>query len=303
MNEFYNINTISQLHEDLEYEKPSHPLITVLDLSKVAFPEKFVHKKVGTPFYSITLKTKTAQLFKYGREYFDFAEGVLLGVAPNQVIEIDAATNKGEMAGWSVYFHQDLIRGYGIMEKIADYGFFSYEANEALHISEKEKQTLNEIVLKIEEEYTSNIDEFSQDVLVSNIELLLNYIKRFYNRQFITRKSKNTTVLSQFKGLLKAYFNSDDIQLNGLPKVHYFAEKLHLSDSYLSDLLKKETGKNTQDHIHSFMIEKAKTLLVNTNDSVSEIAFDLGFEYPQYFSRLFKNKTGQTPVQYRSQLN
>ncbi|WP_366185860.1 AraC family transcriptional regulator [Flavobacterium ovatum] len=300
---FFKIKTISQLHDVLEYEKPCHPLITVLDLSKVAFTDEVVHKKVSVPFYNITLKTKTSNAFKYGRDFFDFTEGALLGVGPDQVIEIDYISEKGELEGWSLYFHPDIIRGSGLMEKLTDYGFFGYDTNEALHISDKEKQTLNGIVLKIQEEYSANLDEFSQDVLVSNIELLFNYIKRFYNRQFLTRKSQNTTVLSQFNGLLKSYFESEDIRLNGLPKVHYFAEKLHLSDSYLSDLLKKETGKNTQDHIHFYMIEKAKNLLINTNNSVSEIAFNLGFEYPQYFSRLFKSKTGQTPVAYRKQLN
>lgn len=299
MSEFYNIKSITELHETFAYKKPNHPLISVVDLSELVIPKEVLKLKIGTPFYNITLKTKTSQLFKYGREYFDFSEGFLFGIAPNQVIEIDETSEKGDMAGWALYFHPDLIRGYDIMNKISDYGFFSYETKEALHLSDKEKVTLNDIISKITEEYESNIDEFSQDVLVSNIELLLNYIKRFYSRQFITRKKKNTSVLSQFRQLLKEYFNSEMVINNGLPKVSYFANRLHLSDSYLSDLLKKETGKNTQDMIHHYVIEKAKTDLVNTNKSISEIAFELGFEYPQYFSRLFKNKTGQTPKEYR----
>lgn len=303
MSTFLAIKTITQLHEIFGYKKPNHPLITVLDLADVEISSEFLHKKVGTPFYNITLKTKTSQLFKYGRDYFDFDEGFLFGLSPNQIVEVDETSEKGEMQGWALYFHPDLIRGYPLMEKISDYGFFSYETKEALHLSDKEQETLKNIILKITEEYDSNIDEFSQDVLVSNIELLFNYIKRFYSRQFLTRKAQNTTVLSQFQKLIKTYFTSEAIQLSGLPKVHYFAEKLNLSDSYLSDLLKKETGKNTQEHIHNFVIEKAKNRLVNSNVTVSEIAFELGFEYPQYFSRLFKNKTGQTPIEYRNQLN
>ncbi len=301
MSDYFKINSISEIHEYFNYSKPNHPLVTVLDLSKIEIPEEVLGKKLATPFYSISLKNKLGKPFKYGRNYFDFSEGALFGIAPNQVIEVDEASGKGDLGGWALYFHPDLIRGYGLMEKISDYGFFSYETNEALHLSEKEKNTLNEIIRKITEEYESNIDEFSQDVLVSNIELLLNYIKRFYSRQFITRKSQNTTIVSQFEHLIKSYFEND--HLTGLPSVHFFAEKLHISDSYLSDLLKKETGLNAQDSIHSYVIELAKNDLINTDQSVSQIAYALGFEYPQYFSRLFKNKTGQTPKDYRLSLN
>lgn len=303
MSAVFNIKSISHLHEVFGYKKPNHPLITVINLSDVEVSEEQLNQKMGIPFYNISLKTKSTQLCKYGRDYFDLTEGVLYGAAPNLVVEIDEASEKGDMAGWALYFHPDLIRGYSLMDKVSDYSFFSYETKEALHLSEKEKETLDNIVAKITEEYDSNIDEFSQDVLVSNIELLFNYIKRFYSRQFLTRKTQNTTVSSQFQLLIKTYFNSEHIKINGLPTVHYFAEKMNFSDSYLSDLLKKETGKNTQEHIHHFVIEKAKNMLIDSNVTASEIAFELGFEYPQYFSRLFKNKTGQTPVAYRNQLN
>ncbi len=303
MSSFFTIKSISQLHDVFGYKKPRHPLITVIDLSDVEISKAFLHKKIGTPFYNITLKTKTSQLFKYGRDYFDFTEGFLFGISPHQIIEVDETSKKGDIEGWALYFHPDLIRGYTLMDKISDYGFFAYETKEALHLSDSEKETLDHIVGKITEEYESNIDEFSQDVLVSNVELLFNYIKRFYSRQFLTRKAQNTTVLSQFQHILKTYFNSEDHKISGLPKVHFFADKLNLSDSYLSDLLKKETGKNTQEHIHYFVIEKAKNKLINSNHTVSEIAYELGFEYPQYFSRLFKNKTGQTPLEYRNRMN
>ena len=303
MSKYFKIESITQLHESFKVAKPSHPLVSVIDLSQVAIPDEAIGQKMSTVFYNITLKTKTAVSFKYGREYFDFAEGVLMGIGPNQLIEVDETAKIGDMEGWTLYFHPDLIRTSNLIDKIEDYGFFSYRTNEALHLSDKEKDTLGGIIAKIVEEYESNIDEFSQGVLVANIELLLNYIKRFYNRQFITRKVKNTDTLSVFKRLLKNYFSSDQLEKRGLPKVHYFAEKLHLSDSYLSDLLKKETGKNTQDHIHAFVIEKAKNQLLQSSDSVSTIAYNLGFEYPQYFSRLFKKKTGKTPVEFRTSSN
>lgn len=303
MGNFIHIDNITELHNAFYYKKPKHPLVSVIDLSQIRIREDQLHQKIGTSFYNITLKTKTSQLFRYGREYFDFSEGFLFGVAPNQILEIDETCEKGDIEGWALYFHPDLIRGCGLMGKIQDYGFFSYETKEALHLSDKEKETLNDIVAKIEDEYQSNLDEFSQDVLVSNIELLLNYIKRFYSRQFLTRKHQSTSVVSKFNKLIKSYFNSEKIKENGLPTVHYFADNLNLSDSYLSDLLKKETGKNTQENIHIFVIEKAKTMLVDSNKSVSEIAFELGFEYSQYFSRLFKKKTGQSPKAYRVTLN
>lgn len=303
MENFIHIKDITTLHKALGYKNAEHPLITVIDLAKVRIPKEMLHQKIASSFYSITLKTKTAHPIKYGRENFDFSEGFLLGVAPNQIIEIDETSEKGDMEGWALYFHPDLIRGYELINKIDDYGFFAYETKEALHLSDKEKSTINDIITKIIDEYQSNIDEFSQDVLVSNTELMLHYIKRFYSRQFLTRKQQNSTIISKFNTLIKTYFNSSSITENGLPSVHYFAENLNLSDSYLSDLLKKETGKSTQENIHLFVIKEAKKKLLNSDKSISEIAFDLGFEYPQYFSRLFKNKTGQTPKKFRLQLN
>lgn len=303
MANFIRIEDMNQLHKSFGAGKPKHPLITVVDLAEVSIPAQMLHQKIMSPFYSITVKTKTTMNFKYGRGYFDFAEGVLFGLAPNQIIEVDETAQKGDMGGWSLYFHPDLIRGSDLIYKIEQYGFFSYQTNEALHLSDKEKETLRQIIAKITEEYDANLDHFSTDILVANVELLLNYIQRFYSRQFITRKANNTGILSNFQELLKAYFQTDDISIKGLPKVSYFAQKLHLSDSYLSDLLKNETGKNAQEHIHVFLIEQAKNKLLHSNDPISAIAFDLGFEYPQYFSRLFKKKTGLTPNEYRSQLN
>ncbi|HAD14019.1 MAG TPA: hypothetical protein DCF33_16465 [Saprospirales bacterium] len=202
--------------------------------------------------------------------------------------------------GCALFFHPDLIKGTSLAGKMKDYHFFSYDVTEALHLSEKEKMILFDCVQKIEQELQENIDSHSQTLIVSNIELLLNYCTRYYGRQFITRKNVNTDIVAQVEQLLQDYLRSEALKQMGLPSVKYLAEKVHLSPNYLSDLLKKETGKNAQDHIHYQLIEEAKTVLLLSNASVSEIAYDLGFEYTQYFSKLFKQKTGLTPSEYRS---
>jgi AraC-like DNA-binding protein len=222
-------------------------------------------------------------------------------MAPNQVIEMDNDIEvSGKMEGWGLFFHPDLIRATSLQDKMKDYSFFSYEMSESLHLSEKEHQILHDCVLKIEGELKENIDVHSQAIIVSTIELLLNYCTRFYGRQFITRKSSHNTVVVQVQKILTDYFKQQDISEKGLPTVKYLADQVYLSPGYLSDLLKKETGKNAQDHIHYYLIEEAKNLLLGTDRSVGEIAYALGFEYPQYFNKLFKQKTGKTPVEFRS---
>jgi AraC-like DNA-binding protein len=238
---------------------------------------------------------------RYGKEYYDFQEGTLICIAPNQIITIendDSSTN--DIDGWGLFFHPDIIRGSSLGNKMKDYTFFSYEVNEALHLSDKEKETLSDCINKLENELTENIDKHSQTLINSNIELLLNYCNRYYDRQFITRKKANTDLLIRFENIVSNYFNTNELQNKGLPSVKYFAELLFLSPNYLSDLLKKETGKNAQEHIHYFLVEEAKNILMSSDKSVSEIAYSLGFEYPQYFSKLFKQKTGFTPVEYRN---
>lgn len=204
------------------------------------------------------------------------------------------------MSGWGLFFHPDLIHGTSLGTKMKGYSFFSYETSEALHLSEKEKQTLNDIVHKIDAELSENIDQHSQTLIVSNIELLLNYCTRYYDRQFITRKKANSDLLAKVEDVLSEYFREADLSEKGLPTVKYLADQLHLSPNYLSDLLKRETGMNAQDRIHYHLIEEAKNSLLSSNKSVGELAFSLGFEYPQYFSRLFKSKTGMTPLEYRN---
>lgn len=202
--------------------------------------------------------------------------------------------------GWGLFFHPDLLRGTSLGMKMKDYTFFSYETSEALHLSDKEKEILYDCIQKIETELQENIDHHSQTLIVSNIELLLNYCQRYYGRQFITRKNSNRDIVAQVENVLKGYFFSDTLKMEGLPTVSDLADKVNLSPNYLSDLLKKETGMNTKDHIHHFLIEEAKNILLSSNKSVSEIAYELGFEYPQYFSKLFKQKTGNTPQEFRN---
>jgi AraC-like DNA-binding protein len=300
MKEVYHIETISELNHVLNQQKPRHPLVSVVDFSKVeSFGENNLKTTLG--FYTIMLKSNHCGKLKYGREYFDFQEGTLICIAPNQVASIENETDQqDEVSGWGLFFHPDLIRGTSLGTKMKDYSFFSYEVNEALHLSEGEQHTLNDCILKIENELSQNIDRHSQNLIVSNIELLLNYCIRFYDRQFITRKNSNRDTLTKFENILSEYFKSDKLKSLGLPSVKYCADQLFLSPNYLSDLLKKETGKNAQDQIHYYLIEEAKNNLLNTNATISEIAYGLGFEYPQYFSKLFKSKTGITPAEYRN---
>lgn len=301
MGNIIRLESISQLNELFQQDSLKHPLIAIVDFSKLEKHEMVEEVKLTCGFYSVMFKSHCANRLRYGKEYYDFQEGTLICIAPNQIITIENDDRSSEdIVGWGLFFHPDLIRGTSLANKMKDYTFFSYEVNEALHLSDKEKQTLLDCVNKLENELSENIDKHSQTLISSNIELLLNYCARYYDRQFITRKKANTDLLVRFENSLSNYFNSNELQKNGLPSVKYFSELLFLSPNYLSDLLKKETGKNAQELIHYYLIEQAKNNLLNTNDNVNEIAYNLGFEYPQYFSKLFKSKTGMTPIQYRN---
>ena len=302
MGNIIRLESISQLNALFQQTAPKHPLISVVDFSKIEKHEKVEEIKLTCGFYSVMFKNHCANKLKYGKEYYDFQEGTLMCIAPNQIITIenDANSENADIVGWGLFFHPDLIRGTSLGNKIKEYTFFSYEINEALHLSDKEKQTLWDCVDKLENELSENIDLHSQTLITSNIELLLNYCARYYDRQFITRKKVNTNLLTKFETILNSYFNSNDQQYKKLPSVKYFAELLFLSPNYLSDLLKKETGKTAQEYLHYYLIEEAKNNLLNTDDPINEIAFNLGFEYPQYFSKLFKSKTGMTPIAYRN---
>lgn len=301
MSVFIKLQTIPDLFKFFQLDQPIlHPLVAVIDFSKVN--ENIIDDtKISADFYALIFKDYNRNNVKYGRKIVDFHDGSLICMALNQVINMDNDIEQSpEMMGWGVFFQPDLIRATSLNDKMKDYSFFSYEMAEALHMSEKEKQILHECVLKIEAELHENIDVHSQTIIVSTIEVLLNYCSRFYGRQFITRKSSGNSVIVQVEKILSEYFKQNDIGEKGLPTVKYLAEQVHLSASYLSDLLKKETGKNAQDHIHFYLIEEAKNILLSTDRSIGEIAYSLGFEYPQYFNKLFKQKTGKTPVEFRS---
>jgi len=296
--EIIQIKSISQLHQMMGFDKPLHPLISILDVSQLEIREELVNQKFTSDLFAIGLKDKSCGL-TYGRNQYDFDEGVLIFTAPNQVTSVDKAQKVGEIHGWMLFFHPDLIRTTPLGEHIDNYSFFSYDVHEALHLSEKEEQILNDCVQNIKTEYSERIDKHSQRVIVSSIELLLNYCSRFYERQFHTREAKHKDVVSQVEQILKDYYKSGQLEEYGSPSLHYIADKVHLSPSYLSDMLKKETGRSAKDHINDFLVDKAKTLLLSSEDSVAEIAYSLGFNYPHYFSRLFKTKTGLTPQKYR----
>lgn len=300
MSNVIHLEMISDIHKMLPQVSVKHPLVTVLDFSK--YQEQFnTGLKITMGFYSVMFKSFCTNKLKYGQQPYDFNDGSLICISPRQIISLDEPTEqKTGNSGWGLFFHPDLIRGTSLGAKMKDYSFFSYETSEALHLSEKEKQILYDCVLKIRNELDENIDTHSQNLIVSNIELLLNYCLRYYGRQFITRKNSNKDIVAIIDALLRSYFQSGVLQEKGLPTVKYLAENAHLSPNYLSDLLKKETGMNAQDRIHYYLIEEAKNLLIGSNKTVNELAYSLGFEYPQYFSRLFKAKTGMTPNEFRN---
>lgn len=300
MSDINRIETISQAHESLGLEKPKHPLVSVFKHDDLKLNKEFFDRTIVMDFYHVDYKMCSTGAFKYGRNTYDFQEGTLIFMRPGQAIRMEEWNEDPGVGGWSLIFHPDLIRKSQLGKHIDRYTFFSYDVNEALHLSDDEKATLEDIRDKIVKEYSLNIDRYSQKLIVSNIELMLDYCTRFYDRQFYTRTNINADIVSRFERVLADYFEDESLRLSGLPSVKYCAEQLSLSPNYLSDLLKKETGKSAQEHIHYRLIEKAKTVLLNSDSSVSEIAYDLGFEYPQYFSKLFTNKVGMSPAKFRN---
>ncbi len=292
-----DIKTISGLHEMYACEKPKHPLVTVIRYSEVTRDHFDGELFYCTPFYAIGCKRFKGSM-KYGKSWYDFDEGTLMFTAPGQVISSSPDLEIED--GWGLFFHPDLINHTELGKKILNYSFFHYSANEALHISEDESQLLKDCIKKIEREYTQNIDKHTSNVIVSNIDLLLNYCDRFYDRQFITRAKVNLDIIQQFESLLLGYFAQETLIETGLPNVKYFANRLHLSPNYLSDLLNKHTGKSTLEFIHLQLVEKAKMLLLGTNKHIAEIAYELGFEHPSHFTKIFKAKTGKSPKEFRT---
>lgn len=296
-----HIKSISQLVRELGLPAPLHPLIALVDYNNVLAEMLPKGQKISLEFYKISFKPTFKGQTKYGQGYYDFEEGGLAFLKPKQIVYSPEDIENYE--GFALYFHSDFIRNYSLGTTINQYGFFSYNVSEALFLSAKEKEIIANLYASITIELNNNIDHFSQDVLVSQIELLLNYSNRFYNRQFITRKTVNHDIITSLDKLLNSYFEEENSLRNGLPSVKYISTQLKLSQRYLSDMLRSLTGLNTQQYIQNAIIEKAKEKLSTTDLSVSEIAYELGFEHPQSFSKLFKTKTQLSPLKYRQSFN
>lgn len=299
MANFFHLKSISELHHLFGLEKPLHPLITIIkEWPEIDFD--FGNTKMTSDLYVLGMKGNVRGTFKYGRNSYDYEEGTLVFMAPHQVATFDSADSEMDRNGWNIFFHADLIRKSTLGDTIKDFSFFNYGLNEALHVSDKEKYMLTELVQKIETELQQNIDKHSQELILVNLESILKYCSRYYDRQFYTRTNLNKDLIERFEKFLEDYFSSDELKRNGLPTLGDCGQAMNMSGSYLSDLLRLETGRSAKDHIHDYIIEKAKTLLLNSNNKISEVAYDLGFEYSQHFSTLFKSKTGVSPSDYRS---
>ena len=296
----YHYNSLIDLHRMLGLSKPLHPLISLIDNSYNQLKVSHLPGNHTSVFYKISLKQNLKGKIKYGQQYYDFDDGGLFFVSPNQVTS--NSDNNDDHSGYTLIIHPDFLLTYPLAATIKRYGFFSYSANEALHLSAKEKETIITIFKNIDDELKDRLDDFSQDVIISQIESLLNYSNRFYKRQFLIRKAFNNSLLQKMEALLDDYFNAEKSLINGIPTVQYLADELHLSPSYLSDMLRNLTGQNAQQHIQARLIEKAKEKLSTTDLSVSQIAYELGFEHSQSFSRLFKSKTNQSPIDFKSSL-
>ena len=301
MERIYRFDTVAE-YNALNNHQTLHPLVSVIDFSK-ANPRSWGEKRVKINYglYCIFLKDFKGCDLKYGRNYYDYQEGTLVFVSPGQMMVVETDGQEYQPKGYALVFHADLLRGTSLAKSINEYNFFSYNANEALHLSEKERQIVLDCFSKIGYEIQQNIDKHSKKLIASNIELFLNYCERFYDRQFITRDHVNRGILERFEDVLNDYFTSDKPQKIGLPSVAYFAEEFHLSANYFGDLIKRETGKSAKEYIHNKIIDIAKNKTFNTDKTVTEIAAELGFKYPQHFTRMFKNITGFTPNNYRLQ--
>ena len=300
-----HFKTISEFHAFRQLPKPQHPLLSVINVAGVKHLNNDEPVAMAFDFYSIAIKRMANVSIKYGQQPFDFNEGIMSFMSPNQVLSL-AVNNKDEeikQSGWVIYIHPDFLWNTSLAKTIKQYDFWSYSLHEALFLSEKEEAIINNIIQNINLEYQTNIDKFSKQIIISQIESLLTYADRFYHRQFITREKSNHQILERLEILVGDYFNSDDLINRGLPSVQYIAEQLNLSPKYLSSLLKSLTGQNTQQYLHEKLIEKAKEKLTTTNLSINEIAYELGFEHLQSFSKLFKAKTKASPMEFRQSFN
>ncbi|EHQ29636.1 helix-turn-helix domain-containing protein [Mucilaginibacter paludis] len=300
----YRIKSITEYHRLLGLAKPEHPLVSLINVGSFQPPPIEGPVSLIFDFYCISLKRNFNARIRYGQQDCDFDEGVLFCMAPGQLwtLEINQEADN-HASGWMIILHPDFLWGTNLAKTIKQYEYFGYSVAEALYLSDKEETMLTGIARYIEQEYHSNIDKFSQSVIIAQLEVILSYTERFYQRQFITRKISNSQIISRVEDILSTYFNSDALPKNGLPPVSYIADQLNLSPGYLSELLKALTGQNTQQHIHVKLIEKAKERLSTSNLSVSEIAYELGFEHLQSFSKLFKAKTNLSPLAFRASFN
>ncbi len=302
----HRLKSISEFHSIFQLPKPEHPLISLVDYAELLAAKR--HSEIFitvADYYSISVKRGLPEKIRYGQQSYDFDDGVMYFLAPGQVLQTTRATNEHDPqpSGWILLIHPDFLWNTPLATAIKRYEFFDYSVNEALFLSEKEELVLQNLINNIRQEYQSNIDRFSQNIIISQLETLLNYAERFYQRQFITRKISNHQVLDRLEKLLRDYFEDDAFSQKGLPSVQYVADALNISANYLSGLLKVLTGQSTQQHIHDKLIEKAKEKLSTTDLSVSEIAYGLGFEHPQSFSKLFKSKTKFSPLEFRASFN
>jgi AraC family transcriptional activator of pobA len=293
------IKTITEGLRLQQLPAPAHPLICIIDCADLKDAPGL---SVVLDFYTISLKRNCDKLF-YGHQTYDFDGGLMAFIGANQVVHGQRGIPNAQMTGWMLFVHPDFLWNTPLAKKIKAYEYFSYSANEALFLSDKEEAIINNIVDNIKQEYNANIDNFSQSIIIAHLETLLSYAERFYHRQFITRKKANHQILNRLEELLNDYFNSDDLATQGLPSVQVIADTLNVSQSYLSGLLKSLTGQSTQQHIHEKLVAKAKEKLSTTDFSVSEIAYQLGFEHPQSFSKLFKVKTNLSPLEFRKSFN
>ncbi|MBE4949856.1 helix-turn-helix domain-containing protein [Chryseobacterium culicis] len=301
--ETQRIKTISEFHKLRGLPNPEHPLVSIIDYSSIKRPANIDEVNLVLDFYMISLKKGIGGKMYYGQQEFDFDDGLMAFMEPNQVFRIQSdPASREERSGWLLLIHPDFLWNTALAKGIRRYEYFDYSVNEALFLSEKEQKTLNSIIDNIKQEYQTNIDQFSKQIIISQIESLLNYSERFYNRQFITREKSNHQILERLEKLLDKYFEHT-IAEKGLLSVQFIADELNISPKYLSTLLKTLTGQNTQQHIHNKLIEVAKEKLSTTNLSVSEIAYEMGFEHSQSFSKLFKSKTAQSPLEFRGSFN
>jgi AraC-like DNA-binding protein len=293
-------NSLSQLHKAMGQAAPTHPLISIMNYGDALFEPKDFEQGIILKFYKISFKTNFSGKLKYGQGYYDFEEGGMSFIAPGQLLKMQ--DEEADYSGMTLHIHPDFLRSYPLDSGIKQYGFFSYSAAEALYLSEKEKAVILSIYRFIQDELNERIDKFSQDVIISQIEVLLNYANRFYDRQFFTRKAVNNDLLARLEQQLEDYFNEDSSLFRGLPAVNTMAENLNVTPRYLSDMLRNLVGLNTQQFIHEKVIEKAKEYLAKDGLTIAEIAYHLGFEHPQSFNKLFKSKTSLSPSDYKRSL-